>query len=90
MRKSAMPPEVPVPNTESKPDHVKVGKHGADQARDPDPLEYLWPVETPSNAQGGDRMGDRRRPSYYFLLEPCSTLPLLVCELPKPIFRSIP
>ena len=39
---------------------VKIGKHGADHARDPDPLWYLWSVETRSNAQGCDSMREWR------------------------------
>jgi hypothetical protein len=60
MRESAMPAEVAVPNIKSKPDHIKVGNHGADYTSDPYPLRHIRSVKARPDAQGGDRVREFR------------------------------
>ena len=50
MGEAAVAPEVAIADAESKPDHVKVGHHGADYPHDPDSLWRAWAVETDPHA----------------------------------------
>lgn len=47
-------PEVAVVNAEAKADYVDVGQSRAQCSGDPDALRNLRPIETASNAQGGN------------------------------------
>src|ERR1700687_2018920 len=75
MRKSTMTPKVAVTNTKSKPDHVKIRKHGAHNTRHPNTFGHLRSVEKGSDAQGGDRVRECRCHCSFLQLVPCSTLP---------------
>jgi hypothetical protein len=49
-------PEVTVPDAESESDHIKIGKHGAERAHDPNSFWRAWAVEASAYAEGRERM----------------------------------
>jgi hypothetical protein len=75
MRESTMTPKVTVTNTKSKPDHVKIGKHGAHHTRYPNTFGHLRSVEKGPDTQGGDRVRECRCHCFFLQLVSCSTLP---------------
>jgi len=56
LRQAAMSPEVAVPDTKPKANHVKIRNNRAQDASHPDTLGDLGSIETGSYAEGRDRV----------------------------------
>ena len=63
MCEAAVSPEVAVVGAEPEADDVKVGNDGAEGSRDPDALRNSGPIETRTDPEGRDRVGENGRHS---------------------------